>query len=95
MLSHRAHAASSGLGLRSFARYVVRGFVFSSASMRVVAVLLLQLRDPALRVVEVAEDDRLGRAGLLAGRHDLAVLAARGRPSVLAWIFASWMRCTQ
>src|SRR5262249_61216958 len=31
------------------------------------------LRDPALRVLDVAEDYRLRRAGLLAGRDDLAV----------------------
>ena len=37
--------SSSGFGLRSFARYVVRGFVLSSASMRVVAGRLLHLRD--------------------------------------------------
>src|SRR5512143_82068 len=33
----------------------------------------VQLRDPALLVVQVAEHDRLRRAGLLAGGHDLAV----------------------
>ncbi len=34
---------------------------------RVVARLLRQLRDLALGIVEVAEDDRVGGAGLLAG----------------------------
>ncbi len=33
LLDDHAHAVSSGLGLRSFARYVVRGLVSSSASI--------------------------------------------------------------
>ena len=52
------------------------------------------LRHAAVRIVQVAEDDRVGRAGLLAGGHDLAVadravLALRRRSR--AWL----MRCTQ
>src|SRR5262245_7494348 len=35
--------------------------------------IVLQLGDPAVLVGEVAEHDRLGRAGVLAGRRDLAV----------------------
>src|SRR5687768_7484645 len=38
----------------------------------VVAFELFHLRDAALRVVEVAEHDRVGRAGGRAGGHDLA-----------------------
>ena len=33
ILQDRAHAVNSGLGLRIFARYVVRGLMSSSASM--------------------------------------------------------------
>ena len=40
---------------------------------RVIERLLLQGRDLRGRVVDVAEDERLGRADLLAGRPDLAV----------------------
>src|SRR5262249_55665014 len=40
---------------------------------QVVAGVGLQARHPALRIVDVAEDDRLGGTGLLAGGDDLAV----------------------
>ena len=40
---------------------------------RVVAWARLQLRHAAVRIVDVAEDDRVGRAHRLARRHDLAV----------------------
>src|SRR4051794_41156574 len=43
------------------------------AEQRVVAFLVLQLRDAARRIVEIAEDDGIGRARLLACRLDLAV----------------------
>src|SRR5713101_7001764 len=39
----------------------------------VVALVGLQAGDPARRVVDVAEDDGLGRTHCLAGGHDLAV----------------------
>src|SRR5690606_12484287 len=39
----------------------------------VVAQLRLQLHDAALRIVQIAEHDRVGRADLLAGRPDVAV----------------------
>src|SRR5262245_55972060 len=39
----------------------------------VAALLGLELRDGGLRIGDVAEDDRLRRARLLARRHDLAV----------------------
>ena len=68
--------SSSGFGFRTAARYVVRGRVFELAEQRVVARLGLQLRDAAVRIVQVAEHDRLGRAGLLAGGLDLAVADA-------------------
>ena len=61
---------------------------------RVVALLGLQLRDAAVRIVQVAEDDRLGRAGLLAGGLDLAVARSCGPPSPTS-IFAALIRCTQ
>ena len=50
--------ASSGFGFRTAARYVVRGRVLSSPSTPYVARLLLQLRHPRLRIVDVAEHDR-------------------------------------
>ena len=40
---------------------------------RVVARARLELGDAAVGIVDVAEDDRLGRAHRLAGRHDFAV----------------------
>ena len=72
---HRAlQLRGRGSGCCTAARYVVRGRVFSSSSRRVVAAARpCSLRDPAVRVVQVAEDDRLGRARRLAGGHDLAV----------------------
>src|SRR5678816_3396411 len=39
----------------------------------VVAFELLQLRDAAFRIIEIAEDDGVGRARRGARRHDLAV----------------------
>ena len=53
-----------------------------------------QLRDLAVRIVEVAEDDRLGRAGRLAGGQDLAVARSAGPPSRRRSPRAR-MRCTQ
>src|SRR5687768_7788471 len=41
---------------------------------RVVALFGLQLGDPALLVVQIAEDDRVGRARLLTGGLDLPIL---------------------
>ena len=53
-----------------------------------------QLRDSAVRIVDIAEDDRLGRTGLLAGGHDLAVAY---RPVLLLRLdpCAALIRCTQ
>ena len=64
------------------------------AEQRVVALLGLQLRDAARRIVQVAEDDRVGRAGLLARGLDLAV-ADRAGPAFPTSIFAALIRCTQ
>src|SRR5262249_60673375 len=44
------------------------------AQRRVTAFFLLQLLHAAVRVVDVTEDDRFGRAGRLAGGLNLAVL---------------------
>ena len=60
----------------------------------VVALGFLSLATWLSGIVQVAEDDRLGRASLLAGGDDLAV-ADRSRRSFLASIFAAWIRCTQ
>ena len=43
------HVSSSGFGLRIFARYVVRGLRVELGQHGVVALLLLQLGDPAIR----------------------------------------------
>ena len=74
---------------------MVRGLVLSSREQAVVARMRLELGDPAVRVVEVAEDDRVGRAGLRAGGStmpsgmvSLALVLAPG-------CLASLMRCTQ
>src|SRR3954469_9686681 len=50
------------------------------AEQRVVALLLLELRDTARRIVDVAEDDRVSGARLLTGGLHLAVA---NRPLVL------------
>ena len=47
--------------------------MFNSASKSVVQRLCFQLGDAAIRIVDIAEDNRLGRTGLLASGHDLAV----------------------
>ena len=63
------------------------------------ATALLMLRDPAVRVGHVAEDDRLRRAGLGAGRDDRAVgdLPCGPMPpaSTRTPILPRSIRCTQ
>src|SRR4030095_14839913 len=49
------------------------GFGVQLLEQRVVARVGLRLRDPARRVPKISELDRRGRAGLLAGRLDIAV----------------------
>ena len=70
--------SSSGFGLRMSARYVVRGRVFRSRQQTVIPRLRLQFRDPAVGIVDVAEDDRVRRARLLAGRLQFAVAESCG-----------------
>ena len=53
----------------------------------------MQFADPALGIVQVAEDDRLRRAGLRAGGDDLAV--ANRAPLVLRRILTASIRWTQ
>ena len=67
---------SSGLSSVMAARYVVLGLVFSSCSRAYSRCFGLQRRDAALRIVQVAEDDRFGRADRLARGLHFAVLNA-------------------
>ena len=60
---------------------------------RVVARARLELRDPAVRIVDVAEHDRVGRAHRLARGQDLAV--ANLAILALGLMRAALMRCTQ
>ena len=74
--------------------YVVRGRVFRSSSSSVIPLLRLQLRDPAVGIVQVAEDNRIRRASLLARGHHFAVAQSRGflfPRAMRPWV----MRCTQ
>src|SRR5262249_27824915 len=70
-------ATVSSSGRRSAAAHLLqvghRRAGIAVAENLVTALALHELHDPALRILQVDEPDRLRRAGLLAGRHDAAV----------------------
>ena len=72
--------ARSGCGFRTRARYSTFGWVFSSSSTWNARPDACIAATAAGRVVDVAEDDRPGRAGLLAGGLDRR--HPRGLPAI-------------
>ena len=89
------YASISGLGLRSVARYVVRGPRVQIGQQRVVQLVPLSVcDDPAVRVVDIAEDDRLGR-DRSPGRRSGSRRRGPCGPAFSASILAALMRCTQ